>query len=56
MEKLYASEINKLMRSSLKFKKMAEFDRLASCAMLWGVADEQTYLYMALRPLRLGDD
>ena len=40
MDKLYALEINKVMRNSLKFKKLAEFDRLASYAILWGVADE----------------
>ena len=33
---------------------MAEFERLASYAELWGVANEQTYFYMALSSMRLG--
>ena len=35
---------------------MAEFERFSSYAELWGVADEQTYIYMALSQLRLGKE
>lgn len=46
--------INKLLRRYLKFKRLPEFDRLASYASLWGVCDDQTYVLLALRAYRVG--
>ena len=56
VQKCYPQEINRLLRKYLKFGKVAEFDRLAAYSEMWGTLDEQSYIYLALRPCRYGDD
>jgi hypothetical protein len=54
VEQCYPQVVNKLLRRYLKFKRMPEFDRLASYADLWEVSDDSTYVLRALRSIRLG--
>ena len=54
VQRFYAEEMNRLLRSYLKKGWLAEFDRLASYSEVWKIQNDQTLIYLALRPCRRG--